>query len=234
MADQLDWFNIVIARREAKKGRGTLSKKTPPITTSAHPQTAAPPTATPMATPTASADVKSKDGTKGVASQEDRHEAKEKETKKKKKGLFANFRKKFKSGGKSEEVKVKKEGEGERVSGSAVERREKKGKEEEKEEEEEREERERQEFYKAIGYSEDEDFVEFPREVSRSCVFACTTCALLLLNAAYSCLIISCACIYMYMYVYMLLMLVCSFHGMGGSSFLSVCVVCGSQGRSEA
>lgn len=169
MEDQLDWFNIVVARREAKKGRGALSKKTPLYTTThgtSHPQIAAPPTATPTAmptaTPTASADVRDKDGAKGVASQ-DKHGPKKEA--KKKKGLFSNLRSKLKSGGKKEQVKV--EGKGEVVSsGAAVGRRGKEGEEEEGEGDEEREERERQEFYKAIGYSEDEEYVEFPRDVS--------------------------------------------------------------------
>ena len=94
----------------------------------------------------------------------------EKKKKKEKKGLFANFRKKLKSGGgeKSEEVKSErvrgdKGGKGTTagvygaadVSGAA-----------DGGSEAEREERERLELYKAIGYSENEEYVEFPREVS--------------------------------------------------------------------
>lgn len=94
---------------------------------------------------------------------------------KKKKGLFANFRKKLKSGGKSEEVKsvyVKGDegrgevgrGEGASGGGSSASAAvpEQKG----TTSEEEKEELERQEFYKAIGYSEDEEYTEFPKEVS--------------------------------------------------------------------
>ena len=94
-----------------------------------------------------------------------------KKDEKKKKGLFANFRKKLKSGGKSEDVKsvavksdrgsgveAKVEGAGGGVSSATVE--------EVVELEEEEEERERQEFYKAIGYSEDEEYQEYPKEVS--------------------------------------------------------------------
>lgn len=94
-----------------------------------------------------------------------------KKDEKKKKGLFANFRKKLKSGGKSEDVKsvavksdrgsgveAKVEGASRGVSSATAE--------EVVELEEEEEERERQEFYKAIGYSEDEEYQEYPKEVS--------------------------------------------------------------------
>ena len=94
---------------------------------------------------------------------------------KKKKGLFANFRKKLKSGGKSEEVKsayVKGDegsgevGKGEGASGGGSSASaavpEQKG----VVSDEEKEELERQEFYKAIGYSEEEEYTEYPKEVS--------------------------------------------------------------------
>ena len=98
----------------------------------------------------------------------------EKKKKKEKKGLFANFRKKFKlgggSGGKGEEVKSEgvRGGEGGKgtVAGSSAVADVPGPAAAEGGGEEEKEERERQELYKAIGYSEDEEYVEFPRNVS--------------------------------------------------------------------
>ena len=102
-------------------------------------------------------------------------EKKEAKEPKKKKGLFANFRKKLKSGAKSEEVKgvyVKGDegsgemGKGEGASGgggsASATVPEQKG----VISDEEKEEQERQEFYKAIGYSEEEEYTEYPKEVS--------------------------------------------------------------------
>ena len=141
----------------------SVVKKATPTTPVAQPLTLA--QATPTRSTVVSAEmVKKKEG---VASAK-------KEGKKEKKGLFANFRKKLKSGGKSEEVKgvsVKSDV----VKSEEVKREEVKSEEREKGApgavggsvgEEEDEEQERQEFYKAIGYSEDEEYVEFPREVS--------------------------------------------------------------------
>ena len=127
-----------------------MVKKAPPITT--HPPAAPKPHPHAEATPA--------EPTVAVKKQEAAAPAKKKE----KKGLFANFRKKLKSGGKSdegkgasvrgEEVRVEKVGKREGVSKTGSEG------------EEEREEREKQELYRAIGYSEDEEYVEFPREAS--------------------------------------------------------------------
>ena len=101
------------------------------------------------------------------------------ETKKTKKGFFSNFRKKIKSGGKKGEpeatsvavrtdvvksegiIKVReKDSSGDGVSATG---------EGEVGSEEEREEKKKQELYNAIGYSEDEEYIEFPKEVIWHC-----------------------------------------------------------------
>ena len=92
-----------------------------------------------------------------------------KEAKKPKKGLFANFRKKLKSGGKKSEpveaASVAVRGDVVESEGVKVVEVERGGGGGGEGSDEEREERERRELYNAIGYSEDEEYVEFPREV---------------------------------------------------------------------
>ena len=160
---------IVPVQPKQKKTSSVSEPPTTPVTPSPHtpsPITRArsthPPT---VEVVPSSADIKKRDGKATAVTKRG-----EKKDEKKKKGFFSNFRKKLKSSGKSEDVRsvaVKSDrgsGEGGKVEGAsggvstAVE--------EVVEMEEEREERERREFYKAIGYSEDEEYHEYPKEVS--------------------------------------------------------------------
>lgn len=150
----------------------SVTKAPPPLVTPSPLATQAQPTHPPVVEKSSSEavihPVKKKDE-KGVGKKVEKKEAK------KKKGLFANFRKKLKSGGKSEEVMsvdVKGDtgrsevGKGGGASGGSSTTSAAVPEQKDKMPEEDREEMERQELYKAIGYSEDEEYVEYPKEVS--------------------------------------------------------------------